>query len=386
MLKKSLALVSGLLIACTVVVAYAAGSSMLRKGHPDTYVVKKGDTLWSIAARFLNKPWLWPELWQANPQIHNPHHIYPGDVLSLDYMGNGEPSLVLKPRAIATPLGEAVAPIPLSELQTYLADLRVFAHRDALAKAPYVVGFEENQLRGTPGQFVYVMGLKDARPGQRFAVVRPSHVFTTFNADAGSRDQIAQNLDDDVSQYSGPWHRNTTGYGLFGKGHTLGYEAQVIGTVEVLRTGSGSDAPVTTLLQSSVMEIRKGDRILPLDTHPYDSNYYPHAPKTLPPNMRVIAFNGAMYAVGSKQVVALSAGSAEGVDNGQTYAIWQPGERIINDVESSSYDHTFSKRVTLPSEFVGHVMIFRTFDHVSYGLVMDAQGPVKLGDTLELPQ
>ena len=382
MLKKSLALLSGVMIAFA---AYAGGSNMLRHGHPDTYVVRKGDTLWSIAARFLNKPWLWPELWQANPQIHNPHHIYPGDVLSLAYLGNGEPSLVLKPRVIATPLNQAVAPIPLSELQTYLVDLRVFNHRDTLSKAPYVVGFEQNELRGIPGQFVYVMGLHDARPGERFAVVRPSHVFTTFNADAGSRDQIAQDLDDDVSQYNGPWHRNTIGDGHFGKGHTLGYEAQVIGTIAVLRVNKPGE-PITTLLQSSTMEIRKGDRILPLDPHPYDSNYYPHAPKALPPNMRVIAFNDAFDAVGPKQVVALSAGSAEGVNNGQTYAIWQPGDHIINDVESSSFDHTFSKHVTLPSEFVGHVMIFRTFDHVSYGLIMDAQGPVKLGDKLELPE
>ena len=384
MLKKSLALLTGVLIAFTVVAAYAAGSGMLRKDHPDTYVVKKGDTLWSIAARFLNKPWLWPEIWQANPQVHNPHHIYPGDVLSLAYLGNGMPALVLKPRAVATPLSEAVAPIPLSELETYLVDLRVFAHRSALANAPYVVGFEDNEPRGAPGEFVYIMGLKGVKPGERFAVVRPSHVFTTFNADAGSRDQISQNLDDDVTQYNGPWHRNTIGDGHFGKGHTLGYEAQVIGTVEVLRTNE--HGPATTLLKASAMEIRKGDRILPLDTHPYDSNYFPHAPKSLPPNMRVIAFNDAMDAVGSKQVVALSAGSEEGVRNGQTYAIWQPGERIINDVESSSFDHTFGKRVTLPSEFVGHVMVFRTFDHVSYGLVMDAQGPVKLGDKLELPE
>lgn len=385
MFKKPLALLSGVLIAFTVCAAYAAGSGMLRQDHPDTYVVKKGDTLWSIAARFLNKPWLWPELWQANPQVHNPHHIYPGDVLSLAYMGNGEPTLVLKPRVIATPIGKAVEPIPLSDLQTYLIDLRVFDSRDTLSKAPYVIGFEQNQLRGTPGQFVYVMGMDDAKPGERFAVVRPTHVFTTFNADAGSRDQIAQGLDDNIDQYDGPWHRDTIGDGHLGKGHTLGYEAQVIGTIEVLRTGKAGE-PATTLLQSSSMEIREGDRILPLDPHPYDDNYYPHAPKTVPSNMRVIAFSDAMDAVGSKQVVALSAGADEGVKNGQTYAVWQPGERVIDSMQSSSFDHTFSKHVTLPTEFVGHVMVFRTFGHVSYALVMDAQGPVKLGDKLELPQ
>ena len=85
MLKKSLALLAGLLVTVAV---YAAGAQ-LRAGHPDTYVVKKGDTLWDISARFLQKPWLWPEIWQANPQVHNPHLIYPGDVLNLAYGNRG---------------------------------------------------------------------------------------------------------------------------------------------------------------------------------------------------------------------------------------------------------------------------------------------------------
>ncbi len=377
MLKKSLALVAGLSVAFAV---FAAGSNLLRQNHPDAYTVHKGDTLWGISARFLKKPWLWPEIWQANPQVKNPHLIYPGDLLSLDYLGSGQPTLVLKPRATATPLGSAITTIPLADIQTYLKDLRVFPDRQALTSTPYVVGFENNQSLGVPGQFVYVMNLK-ASPGERFAVVRPTHVFTTFNEDAGSRDQIAQPLDNNVDLYNGPWHRDTIGDGHLGKGHTLGYEVQVIGTIEVLR---GSD-PTTTMLRSSTMEIRKGDRILPLDTKPYDANYYPHAPKTLPPNMRVIAFTDAMNAVGSKQVVALSAGSAEGVNDGQTYAIYQPGARIIDEIASSGFDHTFSKKVKLPAEFIGHVMVFRTFDHVSYGLIMDSQAPVHRGDMLRLP-
>ncbi|HEN47214.1 MAG TPA: LysM peptidoglycan-binding domain-containing protein [Mizugakiibacter sp.] len=377
MLKNSLVLVAGLAVAFAV---WAVGSNLLRQNHPDTYIVRKGDTLWSISALFLKKPWLWPEIWQANPQVKNPHLIYPGDLLSLDYLGSGQPIIVLKPRAAVTPLRSAIPTIPLADIQTYLQDLRVFPDRQTLTQTPYVVGFENNQMLGVPGQFVYVMNLK-ARPGERFAVVRPTHVFTTFNIATGSRDQIAQALDNNVDLYNGPWHRNTIGDGFLGRGHTLGYEVQVIGTIEALRGNN----PTTTLLRSSTMEIRKGDRILPLDTKPYDANYYPHPPKTLPPNMRVIAFTNAMNAVGSKQVVALSAGSAEGVNNGQTYAIYQPGERIIDEVASSGLDHTFSQKVKLPAEFIGHVMVFRTFDHVSYGLIMDSQAPVHRGDMLRLP-
>src|SRR6476469_10212048 len=78
-------------VALLTVTAYAAAVEV-RGDHPDTYVVKRGDTLWDIAGRFLQKPWLWPEIWQANPQVKNPHLIYPGDVLSLHYV-NGQPRI-----------------------------------------------------------------------------------------------------------------------------------------------------------------------------------------------------------------------------------------------------------------------------------------------------
>ena len=379
MLKKSLALLAGML--CSL--AVFAATSDLRANAPASYTVRKGDTLWSISAHFLRKPWLWPEIWQATPQLKNPHRIYPGDVLDLAYLGNGQGVVRLEPRVRGTDLGEAIAPLPLAGLKPFLVDTRVFPDRAALAKAPYVVGFEENQLRGVAGQFVYVRGL-DAKPGEHFAVVRPSHVFLTFHPDAGSRDQIAQSLDSNVEMYSGPWHRDEMGYAdrdRLSSGHALGYEGTVIGTVEVLRGGD----PATLLALSSHVELRKGDRILPLDTHPYDSDYYPHAPKALPPNMRVIAFSDAMDAVGPHQVVALSAGKDEGVDNGQTYSMYQSGDRIHDDVASSSQARSFGQEVTLPAEFIGHVMIFRTFDHVSYGLVMDGVKPVHLGAQLRMP-
>jgi hypothetical protein len=156
----------------------------------------------------------------------------------------------------------------------------------------------------------------------------------------------------------------------------------VIGTAEVLRTGD----PTTLLLLDSTLEIRKGDRILPIDDKPYDPYYYPHAPKSLPGNARVIAFADAHDAVGPRQVVALNIGSQDGVENGQTYSIYQPGETIPDDVASNSWNRGTGHSVTLPQEFVGHVMVFRTFDRVSYGLIMDGLRPVHKHDKLELPE
>src|SRR5215475_12965453 len=124
MLKKLPAVLVGLLLTLSV---YAATVELV-DNHPDTYTVQKGDTLWSISARFLKKPWLWPEVWQANSQISNPHLIYPGDVINLAYLEGGQPRLTvgqtsrssLEPHARATSLEHAVEPLPLERIQDFL--------------------------------------------------------------------------------------------------------------------------------------------------------------------------------------------------------------------------------------------------------------------------
>jgi LysM repeat protein len=381
MLKKSLAVLAGLMV---TVAAYAATTS-LRPGHPDTYVVKQGDTLWSISAQFLTKPWLWPEIWQANPQVHNPHLIYPGDVLNLGYDSDHGPTLTLQPRVRSS--AAPIPAIPLSALKMFLKDLRVMDSA-ALARTPYVVAFEEDQLRGTPGQFIYVRHL-NARPGQRVAVVRPTRIFRQYNNDVSKTypdkpmDRVAHDLDSNVALGAGPWQENFRGDRHLGGGVAeLGTEVTVIGTAEVLRGGD----PASLLLTDSTREIRKGDRLLPIDDKPYDAYYYPHAPKVLPQRAHVIALTGALSAAGKWQVVALSAGTADGIDNGTTFSILHPGDRIHDDVSGDSMRRSMGEHVRLPDEYVGHVMVFRSFAHVSYALIMDSLRPVRIGDNLAMPQ
>jgi hypothetical protein len=375
MIRKSIVLLAGLLVTVAV---YAAGAQ-LRADHPDNYTVRRGDTLWDISARFLVKPWLWPEIWQANPQVRNPHLIYPGDVLNLSFI-NG-PSLRLQPSVHRE--GDAVPAIPLSELRTFLKDLRVM-NSNEVSSAPYVVGLEENRLRGAVGQNLYVRGLQ-ATPGQRWAIVRPSHVFRGFEQDdpndADSR-IFAHELDSNAAMVNAPWREDSRHDGRMGRGQDMGVEVTVIGTAETLRVGD----PSTLLLLDSTREIRTGDRVLPIDDTPYDPYYYPHPPKSIAQDAHVIGFADALDAVGSRQVVALSVGAKDGVDNGQTFSIYHPGENIHDDVASSSWRRGVGSRVTLPDEFVGHVMVFRTFDRVSYGLVMDSLRPVHKNDKLTMPE
>src|SRR5690554_7250304 len=128
-------------------VATFAAAQGVGGDHPDAYVVVRGDTLWDIAGRFLERPWLWPEIWQANPQIQNPHLIYPGDVISLAYLDRVtvEPGPREDPRPIDA--------IPLSDVEAFLKDLRVV---DSFEHLPYVVALEEDRLRGTQGQVAYI--------------------------------------------------------------------------------------------------------------------------------------------------------------------------------------------------------------------------------------
>jgi hypothetical protein len=375
MIKKFIVLLAGMLVTVAV---YAAGAQ-LRADHPDSYTVRRGDTLWDISAKFLSKPWLWPEIWQANPQVRNPHLIYPGDVLNLSFI-NG-PRLRLQPQVHAE--GEAVAAIPLSELKMFLKDMRVM-DSNAVSSAPYVVGLEEARLRGAVGQNIYVRGLQ-GEPGQRWAIVRPTHVFRGFeqqDPNDAENDIAAHGLDSDAAMVNAPWSEDSRNDGHYGKGDDLGVEVSVIGTAETLRMGD----PSTLLLLDSTQEIRSGDRVMPIDSSPYDASYYPHAPKSVPANAHINGFADAMDAAGSRQVVMLSIGAKDGVDNGQTFTIYEPGETIHDDVASNSWRRGVGKTVTLPDEYVGHVMVFRTFDRVSYGLVMDGLRPVHVGGRLRMPE
>jgi hypothetical protein len=307
-------------------------------------------------------------------------------VLDLSFI-NGGPGLRLEPSIHRE--GDAIPAIPVDQLLPYLKDSRV-VDPDEVKNAPYVMGFEEGDITGTSGRNLYVRNIQ-AQPGQRWAVVRATHVFRTHGgSEDHESDEMSANLvDSDVATTHTPWTeewptdlgRDTPNHTFRGK--TLAMEVTVIGTAEVLRGGD----PATLLLLSSTLEIRAGDRLMPIDDHPYDPYYYPHPPKTLPADGRVIAFSlERLSQVGPDNVVVLSVGSKDGVDNGMTFSLWQPGEEVPDDVAHDSFSRYNHKFVTLPDEFVGHVMIFRTFDRVSYGLVMDGLKPAKIGGRLKMPE
>ena len=371
MFKKLLAFTASLAITLT---AYAAGAQ-LRADAPHTYVVKKGDTLWSISARFLDKPWLWPEIWDVNQQVYNPHRIYPGDVLNLDVNG-------LRVAKRATEQANPIPTVPLSAIEPFLKDFRVLTAAE-LQQTPYVVAVEENEPRATEGMNLYVRNLGSASAGQRFAVVRPTHIYREFGEGAKA-DDVGHLVSNNVDLVPGPWQEDFRNDGHFGRGKEIATEVRVIGTAQVLKNGD----PATLLLTNASMEIRAGDRLMPVDDTPYDYTYYPHPPRNAPADAYIMALSNGYDGIsvqGPLDVVALNVGSADGVDNGTTFAIYQPGDTVPDLVQGHTDRRSFGPKVTLPEEYVGHVMVFRTFDHISYGLVMDGIRPVRVKDTLRAP-
>ena len=371
------------LTAALLTIASYGIAAEMREGHPDTYVVKKGDTLWDIAGRFLKRPWLWPEIWQANPQIKNPHLIYPGDVISLAYL-NRVAQVTPGPRQEAP-----IDAIPLAQVEPFLKNMRVV---DDIESLPYVVALEEDRLRGTQGQLAYVKGLEGAQPGQRFAIVRPTVRYTRIDRD----DCCDLFLKDDLD-YRGRrllfegalW---TNAFVAENGRELLGYELAQLTTGTVSRVpGDGVDTTTLVMDASAGREVRVGDRIVPVEAQPYDLRFFPHPPKQSLEygRARVLAIADMLTSGGPRDVVALSVGSRDGVDNGTVFSTWRVGstepDRVKIGFERDGTLVGRGDKVRLPDEYAGHVMVFRTFENVSYALVMSGVRPTRVGYELKHP-
>jgi hypothetical protein len=250
--RLSNALRTGIAVAMLTVTTFAAAQG-LRGDHPDTYVVQRGDTLWDIAGQFLQKPWLWPEIWQANPQIRNPHLIYPGDVISLAYLNRV--GLTPGPRTEAAPINA----IPLSEVEPFLKDLRVV---DAFDHMPYVVGLEEDRLRASRGQVAYVKGLEGASPGTRYTVLRPTVRYTHllrsgFCCDTFGRDDL-----DATGRRQVDWGQYWANVVMPDKGQEeLGHELMRVTAGIVTRGEVDGIQASTLLLDEEVVSASSGKKI-----------------------------------------------------------------------------------------------------------------------------
>jgi len=314
----------------------------LASGHPNEYVVQVGDTLWDIAGKFLKDPWFWPEIWYVNPDIENPHLIYPGDVLGLVYI-DGQPRITnvrgsayrLSPQARVSPLSETVNSIPYESVAAFLTTGAIL-EKDQVDSLPYLLDTRGEHLIAASGNEIYVRGLTQDMPGTRFNVVHIGDPLT----------------DPDDNRL-------------------IGYQGLLVGEGQLTRGGD----PATVALTDTNQEAVKGDRLIP-DTVDIPLNFFPRAPSTVVDGRIISVVNGVTQ-IGQYQVVVMNRGTNDGLSIGDVLTVFQTGEVVKDPVKGG--------KVKLPDEEAGTVMVFKTYDRISYGLVMEATQALHVLDSVRNP-
>lgn len=353
-------IIAAVLTCCVSVSVAMADEITLNDGVPDVYIVEKGDTLWDISDMFLQDPWKWQELWYNNPQIDNPHLIFPGDVIAIVMVdgqqritvvnrgGNANTLVVkpdqaengvvkLRPTARITPVVGAIPAIPREYVEGFLSGNRIL-NTEELISAPYVLGGVEGRLLMGPGDAIYARG--------EFNSELP--VYQIY--------RVGKAYEDPVSE------------------EHLGFEAIELGTarIEDLQGEVG-----TFELERTRQQISIKDRILPSDESLLESVFYPSEPPEDLNGKIVDVTEGGVEFIGQFDVVLLDVGERDGVASGNVFRVMKSGDLIKDPVTN--------ERLKLPDEEGGLVMVFRVFDKMSYGLVLNALLPMRIGDAIVNP-
>jgi LysM repeat protein len=333
--------------------------SELAPNAPDSYTVKRGDTLWDISKLFLKSPWRWPELWGMNlDQIRNPHLIYPGQQLFLD-KSNGRARLrvgqapgpggtvKLRPRVRSSAADDgAISSIPFNLIEPFLNEAVIFGANE-LDGAPRIVAAREGRVLIGRGDTAYVRG--DLGTQRDFRI---------FREPVPLRDPTTDEV--------------------------LGYEAKYVGSAEYTRpgetrsnAGKAEVVPATFTVTSIRQEAGVGDRLSPVPPNEF-SNYAPHAPQGAMAGQIVSVYGEALQA-GQNQIVALNRGTRDGMERGHVLALWRDGITTIDATDPSR------PTIKLPDERHGTLFVFRVFDRMSYALILTVKEPVKRGDRFTQP-
>ena len=340
----------------------ASGQSMsvpLAPNAPDTYVVKRGDTLWDISAVFLRDPWFWPEIWYVNPAIENPHLIYPGDVLQLVYI-DGKPRVMvgragdvrLSPQVRSQPLTDAVRAIPYNLLMNFVGRPS-FLTREEAKDAPYVIGIRDLHIVGSTENEVYGLGLDQPPVGSRYSIIA-----------------VGEELHDPDD------------------GDLLGYIGHFAGTGQVIdNTGSDRHSFAHMRVVETGREILQGNKLFPAEAS-VGADFVPSAPSNADIHGEVIAVVDGVHAAGRYQVLAINRGTRDGLAPGNVLGVFARGEIVRNRFDTSRTWRNMStsyEKVRLPTERSGTVLLFSVHDRMSYGLIVESTVNMRVGDYIQHP-
>ena len=333
----------GLLISLLFSINIWADTLKINPDHPEQYTVVEGDTLWDISGKFLEQPWQWPQLWNNNPQIKNPDLIYPGDTLHFSVV-DGKPrlsfsdSVTLKPRIRTSSIAKAIKLIPTDAIAQFLTSPKVVNDKD-LEQSPYIIGFAGEHLIAGAGDRVYVRSIPHPE-SLSYTIYRAGQAYV-------SPDNPAE---------------------------ILGYEAEYIADTTIERSGD----PATLIVTKSDIEIRKGDRLMVSAKSTLALNYFPRPPEESIHGSIIGVLNGVSE-IGQHNIVVLDRGTTDGLKPGHTLDIYNLGETVDDPF---NLDKDKQAYVKLPDEIAGELMVFRSFERVSYALVLTATRAIHVFDRI----
>jgi hypothetical protein len=331
--------------------ALAAESIVLNPNQPGRYVVRQGDTLWDIASKFLRDPWRWPDVWDFANKVDNPQYVYPGDIIVLD-RSSGKPMLKvqrgtaqkptvrLSPKIRATKLDRAIPSLPVDAVKQFIPQPRVLTERE-LKNSAYIVSTNGSHLITTVGDQIYAKGLPPSK-NNTYSIYRTGK---TYQNVGGKQDEV------------------------------LGYEGILVGVAQLRSSGD----PATLQIVEANREALIGDLLVPMVRNESEGNWIPRAPDA-PMEGRIIDVIDAVARVGQYQTVVLNLGEFDGVQRGHVLAVYHKGGDA-RDVVSNDPRAT----VELPDYRSGLAMVFKTFDRVSYALIMKAEEDIRLHDMVRKP-
>ncbi|MGL5659747.1 MAG: LysM peptidoglycan-binding domain-containing protein [Aeromonas sp.] len=332
----------------------------LKSGYPSTYVVQKGDTLWGISDKYLVDPWLWPQLWNLNPQIASPHWIYPGDVLHLSWV-NGEPRLSkagqgakplvrLSPKMRYENKANPIPTLPINEVGPFLQTDHILADNGMQQALPYLLGSDERHIGMLEGDTLYVQGALVL--GQEYGVYHPGRVY---------QDPIT--------------------------GEQLGQGAMFAGIVRAVAPLDGDRTQVT--LTHNRREVLQGDKVMSLPMQEsMPAVFMPKAVVAMTPGY-IIDLPNNTRGGGKFDVVLINKGSRDQLSAGDMLGVRRPGARLVSKGgevqykdQSSMFNRVFYSghgTAPLPSEVIAKIMLFKVYDKLSYGLIMQSKDMVSTG-------
>lgn len=379
-----------------------ADDLQINEGAPKTYIVEEGDTLWDISSIFLEQPWLWPQLWRLNPEINNPHLIYPGDILRLVYDEQGEPQLIVEEEPVFEEPEEVVEEVieeeyvePEPIVEEYIAPEP--KEKPTIKLSPSL----RKQVKKTP---IATLPLNVIAPYVKYDHLLTQEQIDTLPNVIGSDEGYKSSVDS-FKVYVNDNLELGKSYAMYHVGEEiidpetelpLGFNVKLTGTAQAIRAGDmGKKRPGTLLVNSANREIRSGNLVMPINEGQLLPSFFTMQKADDSVRGMIVKSSSDGREFGKLEVVMINRGAEHSVKVGDILSIKRRSPAVVETKTGPKYKKTASRwdklmadeesDYDMPEEDLGQIMVFKVYENASMALIMKTVKPARLQDVVAAP-